>query len=81
MQAVDTGRLIAVYVRYYPLFQQAFRDLGYPNGHFNDRVVEVIDDLLAAPEMPKAAKLNRPKVLYSLRRSRAGIPVGRGGSC
>jgi hypothetical protein len=64
VQAVDTGRLIAVYVHYYPLFQQAFRDLGYPNGYFNDRVVEVIDDLLAAPEPPKAAKLNRPKVFY-----------------
>lgn len=64
VQAVDTRRLVAVYVRYYPLFQQAFRDLGYPNGYFNDRVVEVIDDLLAAPEMPEAAKLNRPKVFY-----------------
>jgi len=64
VQAVDTHKMVAVYVRYYPLFQQAFRDLGYPNGYFNDRVVEVIDDLLAAPDTAEAPKLNRPKVYY-----------------
>lgn len=46
----DTGQLVAWYVRYYPLFQNAYRQLGYPNGYFNDRLVAVIDDLLKAPE-------------------------------
>jgi len=64
VQAVDTKSLVAAYVRYYPLFQRAFRDLGYPDGYFNDRVVEAIDDLLAAPELPDAPKLDRPKVYY-----------------
>lgn len=50
-EAVDAGRAVAVYVRFYPLFQQAYRELGYPDGHFNDRLVEVIDHLLAAPEI------------------------------
>lgn len=63
-EAVDSAKLVAVYVRFYPLFQQAYQDLGYPQAYFNDRVVEVIDHLLAAPELPAEAKLVRPKVFY-----------------
>ena len=64
VNAVDTAKLVALYVRYYPLFQQAYRELGYPKGYFNDRLVEVIDHLLGAPEVPASAKLVRPKVFY-----------------
>lgn len=64
MEALDTRRLVALYVRWYPLFQQAYRELGYPDGHFNDRLVEVIDHLLAAPEAPEPIAVTRPKVLY-----------------
>lgn len=62
--AVDAQKLVAVYTRFYPLFQQEYENLGYPKGYFNDRLVEAIDDLLAAPEIPGAIKLVRPKVLY-----------------
>lgn len=62
--AVDARKLITVYTRFYPLFQQEYVNLGYPNGYFNDRLVEAIDDLLAAPEIPGALKLVRPKVMY-----------------
>jgi Protein of unknown function (DUF3014) len=47
---VDVSRVVETYVRLYPLLQQAYRELGYPQGHFNDRLIEVIDHLLAAPE-------------------------------
>ncbi|HXP01847.1 MAG TPA: DUF3014 domain-containing protein [Luteibacter sp.] len=46
---VNPKAAAAWYKRNYPLFQQAYRDLG-TNGYFNDRLVEVIDHLLAAPE-------------------------------
>ncbi|BAV33698.1 hypothetical protein SCL_1387 [Sulfuricaulis limicola] len=62
--AVDARKLVAVYTRFYPLFQQEYVNLGYPKGYFNDRLVEAIDDLLAAPEIPSAIKLVRPKVMY-----------------
>jgi hypothetical protein len=62
--AVDTRKLVAVYVRFYPLFQQEYQNLGYPKGYFNDRLVEAIDDLLAAPDVPGQIKLVRPNVLY-----------------
>lgn len=64
VNAVDTAKLVALYARYYPLFQQAYRDLGYPRAHFNDRLVEVIDHLLGAPEVAPGARLVRPKVFY-----------------
>jgi len=57
--SVEPARAATVYRRLYPLFQQAYAELGYPRGHFNDRLVEVIDHLLAAPEpaQPPAVKL------------------------
>ena len=63
-EAVDSRRLVAVYVHLYPLFQQAYADLGYPSRYFNDRLFEVIDHLLAAPEAPVSIALVQPKVLY-----------------
>ncbi|HSD54229.1 MAG TPA: DUF3014 domain-containing protein [Burkholderiales bacterium] len=64
MESVDTGKLVALYVRLYPLFQQAYRDLGYPDRYFNDRLVEVIDHLLAAPDVAEPIKLSKPWVMY-----------------
>ncbi len=63
-QAIDSKRVAGIYVRYYPLFQQAYAELGYPKRHFNDRLVEVIDHLLAAPDVQQPVNLIRPKVLY-----------------
>ncbi|TRZ94679.1 MAG: DUF3014 domain-containing protein [Rhodocyclaceae bacterium] len=62
--AIDTANLVALYVRFYPLFQKVYEDLGYPKGYFNDRLVEAIDDLLASPELPGSIKLVQPGVLY-----------------
>jgi hypothetical protein len=50
LTTVDTRAAVALYLRLYPLLQQAYRELGYPDAHFNDRLVQVIDHLLAAPE-------------------------------
>ena len=64
LQAIDTRRVAALYVQYYPLFQQAYEELGYPRGYFNDRLIEVIDHLLAAPEVREPVRLVQPKVMY-----------------
>ena len=64
LEAVDTKRLVSVYVYFYPLFQQAYMELGYPTRYFNDRVVEVIDHLLATPDVRSPIMLVQPKVLY-----------------
>jgi hypothetical protein len=64
MEQADTQKLVQTYVRFYPLFQKAYQDLGYPHGYFNDRLVEVIDHLLATPDVPAPVALTQPKVLY-----------------
>lgn len=63
-EAADPKKLVAVYVHFYPLFQQAYAELGYPNAYFNDRLVQVIDHLLSAPEVRGPVRLVRPKVMY-----------------
>ncbi len=62
---LDMQQVAAVYVRFYPLFQQAYQDLGYPNGYFNDRLVQVIDILLATPQPAAPIELVRPNVMYT----------------
>ena len=64
VQATDMKALAVVYQRLYPLFQQAYEDLGYPGKYFNDRLVEVIDHLLQAPETTAPLKLVQPRVMY-----------------
>ncbi|MDE1894816.1 MAG: DUF3014 domain-containing protein [Pseudomonadota bacterium] len=66
VDGVDPAALVAWYVRTYPLFQQAYRELGYPKGYFNDRLMVAIDDMLAAPEptAPQALTLDADKGVY-----------------
>ena len=51
LESIDSAKLVALYVRFYPLFQQAYAELGYPSRYFNDRLFEVIDHLLATPDV------------------------------
>jgi hypothetical protein len=60
----DAAAAAAAYKRIYPQLQAAYEDLGYPGRYFNDRVVVVIDHLLAAPEPQGELLLEQPKVLY-----------------
>jgi len=62
---LDMQQVAAIYVHFYPLFQEAYQDLGYPNGYFNDRLVQVIDSLLAAPQPAAPIQLIRPNVMYT----------------
>ncbi len=64
LQALDMQQVAAVYRRWYPLFQQAYEDLGYPGRYFNDRVVAVIDHLLETPVPTEPPELVQPRVLY-----------------
>ena len=61
---MNTEKLVALYLRLYPLFQQSYEELGYPNKYFNDRLIEVIDNLLAAPDIKEPVKLVQPKIVY-----------------
>jgi hypothetical protein len=78
LSGVDSAKLVQLYVRHSPLFQQAYRELGYPNGHFNDRLVESIDVLLATPEHAAPVKLVQPRIFYEFAdRDLEKLPVGQ----
>lgn len=61
---LDARALAKRYFDSYPLFQRAYAELGFPGREFHTRLLEAIDDLLAAPEPKGDVKLLRPKVLY-----------------
>jgi hypothetical protein len=50
VDSVDAKQAVATYKRLYPILQRQYEELGYPGRYFNDRMVEVIDQLLATPE-------------------------------
>ena len=62
---LDMVKVVAVYTHFYPLFQEAYQNLGYPNGYFNDRLVQVIDMLLATPQPSGPIELVQPNVMYT----------------
>lgn len=64
VQIADIAQVAYWYRGHYSLFQQAYQGLGYPQGYFNDRLVQAIDDLLATPELTTPIRLVQPKVFY-----------------
>jgi hypothetical protein len=64
LEKADPQQLAATYRRFYPLFQDAYGDLGREGAYFNDRMVEVIDHLIATPDVPGPIKLVQPRVYY-----------------
>jgi hypothetical protein len=64
VDALDADATAEMYRRLYPELQAEYEKLGNPDGYFNDRVIEVIDHLLATPEPPATIALKRPNVLY-----------------
>lgn len=64
VKSIDPKTFADVYFRLYPLFQEAYENLGYPGRYFNDRLVQAIDDMLRAPEPTGPIQLTQPKVFY-----------------
>lgn len=64
-EAIDAQKLVEVYIALYPLFQQAYEELGYPKKYFNDRLLVALDNMLAAPSPPQPVRLVQPHVLFN----------------
>ena len=64
LEAVDTKQLVEHYRSHYSLFQEAYRQMGYADGEFNDRLAAVIDELLAAPEVTDPVNLVKPEAVF-----------------
>jgi hypothetical protein len=63
-EAHDSTELVALYQYYAPLSQQAYSELGYPEGNFDSRLIEVIESLLATPEVTEPLLLIKPEAFY-----------------
>lgn len=61
---LSTAQVAESYRHYYPLFQQAYQDQGYPDGYFNDRLVAIVDHLLGAPEPTGVLAVRQNEAVY-----------------
>jgi hypothetical protein len=62
VEHLDTRRAVSLYLRMLPLLQQTYADLGYPNGRFHARLLEVIDQLLATPTAPELVPVTMTEI-------------------
>jgi len=63
LRDMDSDQLVTFYRHYYPLFEQAWEENG-GQGSFNDRLLAVIDNLLAAPDPAGPVYLVKPEAVY-----------------
>lgn len=54
--AADLKKIVSYYRHMYPLFQSAYKDLGRDE-YFNDKLIEMLDMILATPEQKKPIQL------------------------
>jgi hypothetical protein len=64
LEAVDARQAAAVFQRNQPLFDEAFAQLGYAEGDFEQRLRAIIDELLATPDVPEPVRLIKPEAYY-----------------
>ncbi|NNJ64360.1 MAG: DUF3014 domain-containing protein [Xanthomonadales bacterium] len=78
LEAADAGELVALYRQNEPLFEEAYRQLGYPEGGFNTRLAAIIDQVLAAPEVDEPLRLIKPEAYYLFAdESLESLPAGQ----
>jgi hypothetical protein len=57
--SLDTADSVRLYRRLEPLFQEAYRDLGYPEGDFDRTLDRAFDEILATPIPEGPVELER----------------------
>jgi len=64
--SLDTEESVKLYRRLKPLFQRAYKDLGYPEEDFDKTLFRAIVELLKVPIIEWDIKLNKDVVTYTL---------------
>ena len=64
LEAVPPAEFVAQLRGNESLFDEAWRQLGYADSRFEDRLARVIDELLATPEVTDPPRLIRPEAYY-----------------
>jgi hypothetical protein len=65
LESAPKAEVVALFRQSYPLMQQAYLELGYPEAQFSDRLQQAIQVLLAAPEVADGPMLVLDSVQYS----------------
>ncbi|MBU1436112.1 MAG: DUF3014 domain-containing protein [Gammaproteobacteria bacterium] len=65
LESAPKAEVVALFNRLYPLLQQAYLELGYPDAQFRDRVQQAIRLLLSAPEIADEPRLALESVQYT----------------
>jgi len=73
LETVDLHQAVGIYARIYPSLQRAYEELGYPGSYLNDRLVEVIDLLLATPETDAPLQVRLPPIEGPVRPERPWV--------
>lgn len=63
-EAIGAQEMVNLYLQLYPLFQAEYEALGYQGQYFNDRLITVIDHLLATPDIAPPIAITQPKYYY-----------------
>ncbi|MBW8192332.1 DUF3014 domain-containing protein [Neiella marina] len=64
MTAMPREHWLAFYQHVYPLLQQAYEQLGYPDQAFHGVFLQAIERLLATPKPGPSIELEQPHVMY-----------------
>ena len=64
-EALDTEGMVALYKDLKPLMDEAYRQLGYPEGSFGEPLEKAIIHLLGTPDMPEQVPLTEKVVTYA----------------
>ena len=62
IEGIDATQAAQLYARLSPLLQGAYAQLGYPNAKFHQRLLDVIDQLLATPDVKPPVKVELTEV-------------------
>ncbi len=62
LESINIPQAVDLYVRMYPVLQQTYGELGFPNRQFNDRLLQVIDHLLATPSAAQVVAVQLTEV-------------------
>ncbi len=78
LEAVDPGELAALYRQNEPLFEEAYRQLGYPEGGFDARLLGFFDQILGTPDTTDPVRLIKPEAYYLFAdESLESLPAGQ----
>lgn len=64
VSGLDAQGVASLYERLEPLFERAYRDLGYPQGNFDAVLAKAIQEVLDAPEVERSLELVEAPLSY-----------------